>query len=739
MTALGASTALDSTEVNSNATLIVDGGINIASEPLYLTSGAVPALDSRSGSNVWGGPIVLNQTTSLSVSNTGVLNVLNAVSGSGGLQKIGGGTLTFRGTLANTYAGPTTVSAGLLDAARTNVITVPGDVLVGDDSTTNVLATLRLSRDQQMKPTANVSLGSSGMLDLFLASNPAPPNQHLRTMTGHGQVHVDFLATLTITNDVPFDFYGNVNAPNGQVFNKYGTGILRAWGNWNCPNGIVIHGGDFWFNGTTQGADIYSGARLRGDGHFTSGVSIEPGGFLAVDSMFPDHQGGDIDAPDLELNAGAQVTLDLYGPSPTGGNDTLNVQTAGLASANLAVNFNYPPREGDVIKLINKTAAGAISGTFSGWPTGMKQLGTVPVLVNYAGGDGNDLTLTVTNLAMAYVGYRLAEGNGNQTVEPNECNLLYVTLVNRRGTALTISNAFLRATTTNGALVTVATAGYPVIAAGNSSENTNAFQFRTDTNLPCGTAVSFELVLTVSGEGQFAVPFTLVPGADCTQPTGPCESCTVAGGQFSTNTPAMPLPLYFTGAPSICYPPKAYPGIDPNTNLVVAYLTHSFTNSTTNNLCLSAQLQYPCPGAPTNSLGVAAYLGGFNPADPSAGYLGDTGVGGPPYPAFSFQVPAGSNFVLVVAARITNLVCNSYSLEVFGLPCPQPALGITNEAAPNTVRVNWSTAYPGWTAQQSGAMSGTFTNVTQPPAIVGGRYSITNIGAVTNQFYRLKK
>jgi len=69
----------------------------------------------------------------------------------------------------------------------------------------------------------------------------------------------------------------------------------------------------------------------------------------------------------------------------------------------------------------------------------------------------------------------------------------------------------------------------------------------------------------------------------------------------------------------------------------------------------------------------------FNTNDPSAGYLGDIGQGGPPYPPFSFQVPASSNCVLVVMSRATNLVCNSYSLELFGLPCPAPTLAIPPE------------------------------------------------------------
>jgi hypothetical protein len=194
------------------------------------------------------------------------------------------------------------------------------------------------------------------------------------------------------------------------------------------------------------------------------------------------------------------------------------------------------------------------------------------------------------------------------------------------------------------------------------------------------------------------------------------------------------------GGPSICYPPKACPGIDPTTNLSpIRYLTQVFTNNTINEACLSAQLKFDCAGALTNALGVAAYLGGFDPNDVCAGYVGDSGRGGPPYPPFSFRVPAGSNFVLVVSARVDDLVCNSYTLELFGLRCAAPTLAVALEAAPSKVRLLWSTAYPGWTAQQEAGMRATFSDIPQRPVIVDGRYALTNITAVTNRFYRLQK
>ena len=169
------------------------------------------------------------------------------------------------------------------------------------------------------------------------------------------------------------------------------------------------------------------------------------------------------------------------------------------------------------------------------------------------------------------------------------------------------------------------------------------------------------------------------------------------------------------------------------------YLTHSFTNTTTNDLCITAQLNFNCPAAPYDGISAAAYLGSFDPNQPCASYLGDTGTGGSP-PVFSFTVPAGSNFTVVVMSRATNLVCDTYALELFGLPCGLPTLAISQESTPGKVRVDWSTAFPGWTPQQATGVNSGFSNMPQLPTIVGGRYAVTNLPAATgNQFYRLKQ
>ena len=210
---------------------------------------------------------------------------------------------------------------------------------------------------------------------------------------------------------------------------------------------------------------------------------------------------------------------------------------------------------------------------------------------------------------------------------------------------------------------------------------------------------------------------------------------------FTTNTPTLDLPLSPDGPPSVCSPPKLCPGPFPLALPPTPYRLHSFTNTSGMDACVTAQLHFDCPGAPNVAMHAAAYLGGFDPNDPCANYLGDSGGDGTS--AFSFPVPAGSNFVIVVTLWVPDIGCNNYTLELFGLPCPPPTLAIAREDGPDKVRLHWSTAYPGYRLQSVSNLVGIpppFEPVPISPAISGGRFNVTNhIAGTTNQFYRLYK
>jgi autotransporter-associated beta strand protein len=741
------------TFVNSNATLTLSGDSSgtfwVSHEPLTLNSTNSLALVSFGRSNTWSGNITLQRTAAINVASFDLLNLMGffdccpgIISGPGGIIKGGSGTLLISGFGPNDYAGSTLVNDGMLEAWRILSPALPGDVIVSGPN--SALRTGRIPANTALASGASVTVKNGAQWTM----NPTN-RETLRELRGDGRVALGAGTTLTIDAEASHEFSGVLNGPG--ALDKRGPGqFLLSGQSPNYTGPATVFFGTLKVDGRIPNSPVTvkAGAQLRGDGVVGNVTAIEQDSVVQVDATFAEHldrQAGDLAGANLTFGPGGIAGFELFGPSPTGGNDLLIANgPVNLGLARLSTEFNYPPREGDVITLIRKTSAGAINGTFAGLPEGAtRKRGDVTVRASYVGGDGNDFTLTVTNLPLAFSSYRLAEGNGNQTVEPDECNLLHVSLLNRRTNQLVITNTSLRAITPNAA-VTLASANYPTIPASTARENLTAFQFRTDRSLSCGQPVTFELVVGVANEGVFAVEFELVAGEgdDCNHPTGSCESCRVASGRFTTDAPTLVRFHNFIGGPSLCFPPKRCP--ETNTyldNVAVPYLTHSFTNSTTNELCVTAQLRFGCPDAPTNALGAVAYLGTNDYHSPCVNYLGDTGADGTQ--PFSFRVPPATNFLILVSARATNVVCPGYTLELFGLPCPPPTLHVARDTAPDTVLLQWSTAYPDYRLQSTNALpasdSNAFSNGTATATIVNGNYTVTNSSLRPQQFFRLSK
>jgi autotransporter-associated beta strand protein len=741
------------TYVNGSGQLVLDGGIAI-NDVLEFESTNALVLQSLNGSNYLGGPIALFLPTPVSVPGAnGILQIANSVNGPGGITKLGPGTLQFWGAAANTYAGLTTVAEGIIEARRVNQISIPGDAIIGDDSTSTTSARIQIQREQQFPPTANVTIRRSGLLDLFpLAASPLP-TPTLHSVLGSGPIQIStFGSSLTISNDASFGFAGAITG-SGSL-NKYGSGTMRLTGDSIMSGLTTIHGGTLRVDGIFNNSPITvrGGAAVSGDGVLGDVNALDGGpnllqrSLVLADSEFPDRQGGDLEVGNLTMsfNFGEPVSwgtlgLDFFGPSPTGGNDRIVARGAvDIDAVRLSPRFAYAPREGDVLTLIEKQSAGAVIGTFSGLPqNALITSNGISARISYTGGNGNDITLTVTNLALSYVANAISSGNGNGTIEADECLLMHVFVQSRRATTLTITNAFLRSLTP-GVEVTIAAAAYSQLAPNAATYSPVPFQFRTAPPYVCGSPVSFELEVGVTGEGIFALPFQIPGSPNCTVPGGGrCEACFAVTRSFTHNTPTTVRPLDFLGGPSLCFPAKQCPQTNFVNQAAVPYVAYAFGNTTTNELCVTAQLRSTCP----DPLGVVAYLSPHNPLDPCANYLGDSGV--PGTNAFSFKVPRGSNFVINVVARTTNTVCGSHTLEVFGLPCPPPRLQIAKDAAPGKVLLRWSTAYPGFSFQTAGALNvagpNGFSSVTSSAAVVGGRYTVTNLTGQQKQFFRLVK
>jgi hypothetical protein len=61
-----------------------------------------------------------------------------------------------------------------------------------------------------------------------------------------------------------------------------------------------------------------------------------------------------------------------------------------------------------------------------------------------------------------------------------------------------------------------------------------------------------------------------------------------------------------------------------------------------------------------------AYLGTYNPANVCQNYVADLGASPPPPGTYSFTVPAGATFVVVVNETTPGGGCAAYTLDVTG-------------------------------------------------------------------------
>jgi hypothetical protein len=230
------------------------------------------------------------------------------------------------------------------------------------------------------------------------------------------------------------------------------------------------------------------------------------------------------------------------------------------------------------------------------------------------------------------------------------------------------------------------------------------------------------------------------PDADCLSHGGACESCFVVTGTFTTNTPTLSGPLDATASPSLCFPARPCPGAFP-LPLLVPFIQHTFANTSGTQVCVTAQLHFACPAASLNGMHVAAYLGTLDTNAPCLNYLGDSGGDGTA--AFSFSVPAGSNVVILVTQRAIGFGCDNYTLELFGLPCPPPALNLAAGAVAGKVVAHWSSAYPDFHLQSVNSLDGPvpppFSDVMSAPVLLNGKYSVTNGATAPRQFFRLAK
>jgi hypothetical protein len=120
---------------------------------------------------------------------------------------------------------------------------------------------------------------------------------------------------------------------------------------------------------------------------------------LVGGTLAPGASPGLFTASALQFAGVTSFQVELNGTTPGVLYDQMSVSGAVIfGTTTLNVTLGFVPLAGTQFTIINKTGAGAVSGTFSGLPQGgTLTVGSTTFAISYTGGDGNDVVLTVVN------------------------------------------------------------------------------------------------------------------------------------------------------------------------------------------------------------------------------------------------------------------------------------------------------------------------------------------------------
>jgi autotransporter-associated beta strand protein len=391
----------------TSGTIVSNGGTlgltttAITNESLTLNGVGIPAfgnLDVTGSTNVWAGPVTLNGgSTILTFGGSAVLRIVGVISGPGSLTKQSSGILYLNGPSANTYSGVTTVTAGTLLLDKPSGVTaIPGNLTVGDGSGTDVV---RLLNNNQIANTSDVTVTSSGLFDLDTFFDT------IDELSGSGNVTFGVLGYIDVgANNGSSTFSGIASGTGftgGYTIRKSGSGTFTLTGNNTYLNHTRVSAGTLIINGSQPQSPL---SVLGG----TAGGTGTVGDISCSADLQPGNSPGCLTSSNLFFAASGDFYVELTGTTPCSGHDQLVVNgTNNLNNATLHVVNNFPPGKpsiGDQFIIINNDAAEAITGTFTGLVNNATfSVDDIGYRINYNGGSGNDVVLTVLNAPGASV------------------------------------------------------------------------------------------------------------------------------------------------------------------------------------------------------------------------------------------------------------------------------------------------------------------------------------------------
>ena len=183
----------------------------------------------------------------------------------------------------------------------------------------------------------------------------------------------------------------NLNVFHGTLI----VGSPTVTGNVNISSGATLV-----VNGTLGNTSAFSVPGTLGGTGTVGPVNISSGGAVA-----PGNSPGILNTGSIAFSSGSNFNVEIGGTTAGTDYDQLNVTgtvTLGNATLNLTQINSFAPAAGNTFKIINNDSNDAVSGTFNGLAEGAvisnNFFGSgLSAKISYAGGDGNDVVITVVS------------------------------------------------------------------------------------------------------------------------------------------------------------------------------------------------------------------------------------------------------------------------------------------------------------------------------------------------------
>jgi autotransporter-associated beta strand protein len=384
------------TAIGTQGTLLVES--NISAEPIVAenTTAAQSIYCDDPGTFSLGGPIVLTSGEVDMAAGFGCHLVFNGpMSGAADLRLHTLGPASVTLNAVNTFTGITRVS---------------GNVLLGVNDA--------------LAASSIVDVGGTGALDFQNHS------QTMKSLTGGGDV---LLGSATITIDSPenaLTFHEAISGAGGVVKKGVGTWYLSGANIYTGPT--LVQGGFLSVTGSIVSPVTLDGGTLRGKGA-VGAIGGSSG------TLEPTHVG-----PPSKLTSGSVtlapgITFHVIVNGPVAGTQYSQLAVNGSvdlggATLDADVDFNLLTANVGELILIDNDGADAVVGTFEGLAQdSIIQSGGKAFRLSYAGGTGNDVTLTPTEST-----YYLSEGATGSFFDTE------ILIANPNGDAVPISIDYLK-------------------------------------------------------------------------------------------------------------------------------------------------------------------------------------------------------------------------------------------------------------------------------------------------------